>query len=81
MADSSFLDWPFFEERHRKLAKDLESWASVHLSASYEANIDEACRQLVRELGSGGWLKYAIGGIAYGAAADNIDTRALCFLP
>ncbi len=24
MADSSFLDWPFFEERHRKLAKDLE---------------------------------------------------------
>src|ERR1700751_763868 len=78
MADSSFLDWPFFEERHRKLAKDLESWASVHLAASHDANIDEACRQLVRELGSGGWLKYAIGGIAYGAAADNVDTRALC---
>jgi acyl-CoA dehydrogenase len=80
MADSSFLDWPFFEERHRKLAKDLESWASVHLAASHDANIDEACRQLVRELGSGGWLKYAIGGIAYGAAADNIDTRALCII-
>jgi acyl-CoA dehydrogenase len=80
MADSSFLDWPFFEERHRKLARDLEVWASVHLAASHDANIDEACRKLVRELGGGGWLKYAIGGTAYRAAADNIDTRALCII-
>lgn len=80
MADSSFLDWPFFEERHRKLARDLEAWASAHLAESHDANIDEACRKLVRELGSAGWLKYAIGGTAYGAAADNIDTRALCII-
>jgi acyl-CoA dehydrogenase len=80
MADSSFLDWPFFEERHRKLARDLEAWASAHLTPSHDANIDEACRKLVRELGSGGWLKYAIGGTVYGAAADNIDTRALCII-
>ena len=80
MADSSFLDWPFFEERHRTLAKDLEAWASTHLAASHDANIDEACRKLVRDLGSGGWLKYAIGGTAYGAAADNIDTRAICII-
>src|ERR1700723_4709501 len=80
MADSSFLYWPFFEERHRKLAKDLESWASAHLAASHDASIDEACRQLLRELGRGGWPKYAIGGIAYGGAADNIDTRALCII-
>ena len=80
MADSSFLDWPFFEERHRKLARDLEAWASAHLAESHDANIDEACRKLVRELGSAGWLKYAIGGTAYGAAADNIDTRSLCII-
>jgi len=80
MADSSFLDWPFFEERHRKLARDLEAWASAHLAASHDANIDEACRKLVRELGSGGWLKYAIGGTAHGAAAENIDTRAICII-
>ncbi|MFY9730406.1 MAG: acyl-CoA dehydrogenase family protein [Candidatus Acidiferrales bacterium] len=80
MADSSFLDWPFFEERHRKLAADLEAWASAHLSASHDANVDEACQKLVRELGSGGWLKYAIGGSGYGAAADNIDTRAICII-
>jgi len=80
MADSGFLDWPFFEEHHRKLERDLEGWASAHLAASREASVDEACRKLVRELGSGGWLKYAIGGTAYGAAADNIDTRALCII-
>jgi acyl-CoA dehydrogenase len=80
MADSSFLDWPFFEERHRKLARDLEAWASAHLAASHEASVDEACRKLVRDLGGGGWLKYAIGGTAHGAAAENIDTRALCII-
>ena len=80
MADSSFLDWPFFEERHRKLGSDLEAWASMHLAASHDANIDEACRKLVRALGSAGWLKYAIGGTAYGAAAEKIDTRALCII-
>ena len=42
--------------------------------------IDEACRQLVRQLGEGGWLKYAIGGTAYGASADTIDTRAVCLI-
>jgi acyl-CoA dehydrogenase len=58
----------------------LEAWASAHLAAGHDANIDEACRKLVRELGSGGWLKYAIGGTAYGAAADKVDTRAICII-
>jgi acyl-CoA dehydrogenase len=80
VADRSFLDWPFFDERHRTLARDLETWASSHLTANHDANIDEACRKLVVELGKAGWLKYAIGGTAYGAAADNIDTRALCII-
>jgi acyl-CoA dehydrogenase len=80
MTDRSFLNWPFFEERHRTLARDLEAWAGAHLGANHGANVDEACRKLVRELGSAGWLKYAIGGSAYGAAADNIDTRALCVI-
>jgi acyl-CoA dehydrogenase len=80
VADRSFLDWPFFEARHRVLAKDLEAWAASHLAAGHDANIDEACRELVRELGGAGWLKYAIGGTTYGAAADNIDTRALCII-
>src|SRR5690348_12407032 len=29
MADHSFLDWPFFEDRHRKLAEEVEAWAAA----------------------------------------------------
>lgn len=42
--------------------------------------VDEQCRKLVRLLGEGGWLKYAIGGVAYGASAETIDARAVCLI-
>lgn len=74
------LEWPFLEERHRTLAAQLETWASAHLAAAHSADVDAACRVLVRELGSAGWLKYAIGGAAYGASSDAIDTRAVCVI-
>jgi len=44
------------------------------------SEVDEACRKLVRLLGQGGWLKYAIGGVAYGASAETIDARAVCLI-
>ena len=31
MADRSFLDWPFFETRHRELAEALDAWAAQDL--------------------------------------------------
>jgi acyl-CoA dehydrogenase len=34
MADRSFLDWPFFEPRHRALADALEAWANTPLRGS-----------------------------------------------
>jgi acyl-CoA dehydrogenase len=80
MADRNFLDWPFLEARHRDLAQRLEAWATQHLDGDHPKDIDEACRKLVRDLGSAGWLKHAIGGTAYGAAADRIDTRSLCII-
>jgi acyl-CoA dehydrogenase len=40
--------------------------------------VDTLCRTLVQQLGSGGWLRHAVAGTAYGAAADVIDTRMLC---
>ena len=33
MADRSFLEWPFFEERHRALADRVDVWASASLGA------------------------------------------------
>jgi len=34
----------------------------------------------VHELGAAGWLRYGIGGTAYGGHGDTIDTRAVCLL-
>lgn len=84
MTSSSHLDWPFLEPRHKTLAEDLELWAGHALSEGTHPHsvreVDEACRTLVRQLGEGGWLKYAIGGRAYGASADTIDTRGVCLI-
>jgi len=73
-------DWPFLEPRHKALAPELEWWAVSHLKDVPGDDLDAACRQLVRKLGQAGWLKYAIGGVAYGAMADTIDTRAICLI-
>src|SRR5438045_3006304 len=80
MADRKYLDWPFFDPRHKTMAAELDVWAKAHLPAAHGTNIDDECRTLVRALGDGGWLKYAIGGVAYGALADHIDTRAICLI-
>jgi alkylation response protein AidB-like acyl-CoA dehydrogenase len=72
------LDWPFFEERHRAFARDLDAWATEHVPQDHAHDVDAACRALVRSLGAGGWLRPAIGGTAYGGSADTIDTRAIC---
>ena len=76
------LAWPFFEERHRELGARIDTWATEHLSDTHanHANVDAICRRLVRELGEAGWLRYGIGGTAYGGHGDTIDTRAVCLL-
>src|SRR5258708_25727694 len=85
MTNGSHLDWPFLEARHKALATELDRWAGRVLSDEHleERSVragDDAWRILVRQLGEGGWLKYAIGGTAYGASADSIDTRAVCLI-
>jgi alkylation response protein AidB-like acyl-CoA dehydrogenase len=75
MADRDYLDWPFFEPRHRALALELDAWAGRHLKDAHGGDVDAACRALVQELGRGGWLHHAIG-----AAGKPIDTRAICLI-
>ena len=74
MADQSFLDWPFFEARHRELAAALEAWCAAHLPVDH-GDVDAACRGLVALLGAGGWLRHT------GAAAgEKLDVRTLCLI-
>ncbi|MBS0446850.1 MAG: acyl-CoA dehydrogenase family protein [Proteobacteria bacterium] len=78
---STHLAWPFFDERHRVLARELGAWADTHLAhAGDDADVDATCRRLVRALGEAGWLRHAVGGTAHGGLRDAIDTRAICVL-
>ncbi len=75
------LAWPFFDDRHRELAAHLGTWAAQHLNGvGHEAGVDAQCRNFVRQLGAAGWLRHAVAGMAYGGAAEVIDTRAICLL-
>ena len=75
MADTSFLDWPFFEPRHRELAERLDAWAEAELGGIDHSDVDAACRELVTALGRDGWLKHS------GAEGDTrLDVRTLCLI-
>src|SRR4051812_26817670 len=80
MSDTNYLSWPFFEDRHRVLAGELDTWATANIDQAHAYDVDEQCRSLVRQLGAAGWLRYAVSGTVYGAAADSIDTRSICLI-
>ena len=80
MNPTQHLDWPFFEDRHRALAAELDDWAAAHIEHQQTPNVDDICRQLVRQLGKAGWLRHAIAGREHGGLNDTIDTRAICLI-
>ena len=74
MTQRDFLNWPFFEDRHRLLADALEAWCSQHLPVDH-SDVDAACRELVTALGEAGFLQHS--------AADEgevLDVRSLCLI-
>ena len=79
MSDTSYLNWPFFAPHHGELARRLDAWAGVHLSADH-GDVDAQCRALVRSLGRDGWLTHAVAGTDVGGAGQVIDTRAICLI-
>jgi acyl-CoA dehydrogenase len=82
MADTTFLAWPFFDDGHRALARDLESWARDELPPLLlheEGDLDSvyACvGGLVRALGRAGLLRVCVPR-AYGGLNEQVDVRAL----
>ena len=79
MSDRSFLDWPFFDDGHRRLADDLEVWCRRELSQEHGPDVDSDCRALVRKLGEGGWLRYCVPA-AYGGIHESLDVRSLALI-
>lgn len=82
MADRTFLDWPFFDERHRDLAHAARGWCTAEIGTSgfsEHTDIDEDCRMLARKMGEAGWLKNCVPA-AYGGANETLDVRSLCLM-
>jgi acyl-CoA dehydrogenase len=66
------LQWPFFEERHRKLALEGEAWAKENLGHAHGDDADRICKRLVQDLGCAGFLNHA--------ADENVDVRSVAVL-
>jgi acyl-CoA dehydrogenase len=85
MADRSFLDWPFFEDRHRRLASEFADWARQEIAPLAEdepagdAALDALSRKLVATLGAAGWLRHAVPA-PYGGERARLDVRSLCLI-
>jgi acyl-CoA dehydrogenase len=79
MSDKDFLSWPFFDEGHRQLSRELEAWAEAHLATMPHdhSDVDAQCRQLVGMLGEAGFLCNAVPA-AFGGNTETLDVRRLC---
>jgi alkylation response protein AidB-like acyl-CoA dehydrogenase len=64
--------WPFFEERHAKLAAQAEAWARDNLAHAHGDDADAICKRLVQDLGCAGYLNYAV--------TDAPDVRSIALV-
>jgi acyl-CoA dehydrogenase len=64
--------WPFFEERHRKLAAEAEAWAKENLAHAHGDDADKICKRLVQDLGCAGYLRHCV--------SEAPDVRSIALL-
>ena len=79
---SSALTWPFFTDTHRAFAASLRDWTVREIAplphpSAAPADVDAACRAIVRRLGDGGWLRYSVPA-PHGGVYERLDVRTLC---
>jgi len=81
LTDETWLEWPFFEAHHADYARELDAWCTAHLADIDHHDTDQACRQLVKAMGQGGWLRTAVPSGPngkWGGRWPEIDSRAVC---
>jgi acyl-CoA dehydrogenase len=64
--------WPFFDERHARLAAEADAWARDNLAHAHGDNADAICQRLVRDLGCAGYLNHAV--------SETPDVRSIALL-
>ena len=74
---TAHLALPFFDPAHRDIAARLPDWANAQ--GVDELDDRAACRDWVRRLGEGGWLRYCVAA-EHGGALPELDSRALVVL-
>ncbi len=78
--DRTELDWPFFDDTHRALANEVDSWIAHGPLANIDHDdVDNACRHLVATLGAAGLLRHVVPA-AYGGISEEIDSRTICLM-
>src|ERR1051325_6943736 len=65
-------DWPFFEERHAKLAIEADAWGPANLAHAHGADADAICKRLVQDLGCAGFLHHCV--------SERPDVRSIALL-
>ncbi|WP_408642901.1 acyl-CoA dehydrogenase family protein [Acidovorax bellezanensis] len=81
--DFTWLEWPFLNDAHRRLALELDAWCQRHLHDLQEKDLYAACRELVARLGQGGWLRYCVTSgeqAEFGGQHPELDSRSLCII-
>ena len=71
------LAWPFFDDHHRRFAREIARFADTTLHTLPHDDVDKACRARVKALGEQGLLK-AVVPKALGGTHDRLDVRTLC---
>ena len=67
MTDSTYLDWPFLDDRHRDLKRELDAWCASY-DFSHSDDVDADCRKLVADMGKAGILRNCV---------PDLDVRSL----
>ena len=78
MADRSYLDWPFLDDKHRQLAAEIETWANDRFGDDGfhdHADVDADCRAILKDLAAAGWTTHSVP-----VNADRLDVRTLCLI-
>jgi acyl-CoA dehydrogenase len=77
MADKSYLNWPFFDARHRDLAASLNAWLDETPFPHHvpENKVDAACAEFLAAMAEAGFVKHAVR-----SGKENLDVRSLCLI-